>query len=170
MGLAKRLRKKYSRPLKIWDKEKIAIDKDLMKRYGLKNKKEIWRAESLLRKIRERARELIALRATGKGEEETKKFIQKLNRQGILNKENAEIDDILELSIEDILKRRITSIIFYNLNKAKSIKEARQLVVHNHVYIGERIINSPSYLVPKEEEKMINIDKPTTIKNGEQSA
>ncbi|MCW1311380.1 MAG: S4 domain-containing protein, partial [Candidatus Rehaiarchaeum fermentans] len=72
--------------------------------------------------------------------------------------------------IEDILKRRITSIIFYNLNKAKSIKEARQLVVHNHVYIGERIINSPSYLVLKEEEKMINIDKPITIKNGEQSA
>lgn len=169
MGLAKRLRKKYTRPIKIWDKERIKRDKDLMKRYALKNKREIWKMESLLRKIRERARGLIALRAMGKGEEESKQFIKRLYELGVLKNENAEIDDVLEISLEDILRRRLSSVLYYDLKLAKSVRDARQMIVHGHVYIGDRIILSPSYLVKRYEEKLIgiNLSRESNIKNGE---
>ncbi len=164
MGLAKRLRKKYERPLKLWDKQRIARDKYLMKAYALKNKKEIWKAESLLREIRRRARELIGLQALGKGEEERKEFIKRLYDLGLLKSQEAEIGDILELTVEDILKRRLASVVFYNLKLTKSIKQARQLIVHEFVYVGDRRVTSPGYFVKREEEKLITLKR--EIENG----
>ncbi|MDP7610203.1 MAG: 30S ribosomal protein S4, partial [Candidatus Woesearchaeota archaeon] len=43
MGDPKKQRKKYSKPSHPWQTERIEVEKVLMKEYGLKNKKEIWR-------------------------------------------------------------------------------------------------------------------------------
>jgi small subunit ribosomal protein S4 len=38
---------------------------------------------------------------------------------------------------------------------AKTINQARQLVSHGHIAIGERIVSVPGYLVTREEESKL---------------
>lgn len=78
-----------------------------MREYGLRRKREIWKAESILREYRRRAREL----AAKKDKEGEKVLLEKLNRLGLLEK-NAELDDVLSLSLEKILDRRLQTIVF----------------------------------------------------------
>jgi ribosomal protein uS4 len=98
----KKSRKKYEKPVRRWDKERIEKEKELLKKFGLRRKKEIWRAEALLRKFRRLARKLIA----SPNKEEEKILIKKLASLGIL-KEDANVNDVLRLNVEDILKRRL---------------------------------------------------------------
>lgn len=156
----KRWRKKYEKPTKPWDKARIEREKQLLKNFGLRRKREIWRAEALLRKYRRLARELIAK----KDKEKEKIIIQKLRRFGILDK-GTTLDDILGLTVEDILKRRLQTIVFEK-GFANTIKQARQLIVHGHVMINGRKIVYPSYLVPKEEEDKIQVKKLVMVKKG----
>lgn len=147
----KKSRKKYERPLRPWDKQRIEKEKELLKQFGLRRKREIWRAEGILRKYRRLARELIAKPDKAK----EKILIDKLVKLGILN-ENATLDDVLSLSIENILERRLQSVV-YKKGLASTIKQARQFITHGKVRIGKRKIVYPSYLVPKEEEDKIEV-------------
>ncbi|MEM5836184.1 MAG: 30S ribosomal protein S4 [Candidatus Aenigmatarchaeota archaeon] len=148
----RRLKKKYETPRKPWDKERLEKEKELMKKFGLKNKRELWRAEAMLRKYRRMARELIAK----KDKEKERMLIEKLKRIGILREGNA-LDDILALTVEDVLERRLQTIV-YRKGLANSIKHARQLISHGHVKINGRKIQYPSYLVPLEEESGIEVE------------
>jgi len=154
----KRSRKKYETPRRPWDKERIEREKELMKKYGLRRKREIWRAEAILRKYRRMARDLIAK----KDKEREKVLIQKLERMGILNG-NATLDDVLSLTVEDILERRLQTQVFKK-GLANTIKQARQLIVHGHIFINGRKIVYPSYLVSKEEEDKIQLSPKIKLK------
>jgi small subunit ribosomal protein S4 len=160
----KKPRKKYERPLKLWDKERIEREKILVKSFGLRRKKEIWRAEALLRKYRRMAREL----AAKKDKEKEKMLVDKLIKVGLLQ-EGADLDDVLDLTLEILLERRLQTIL-QKKGLVNSVKQARQFITHGHVRIGERRIVYPSYLVSKEEEGKIQIDivvnKPKVIANG----
>lgn len=145
----KRIRKKYEKPTRPWDKERIEKEKELIKNYGLKKKQEIWRAEFILRKYRRLAREL-----TAKSDKDREKaIIGKLIKLGLLN-DGASLDDILSLTVENVLERRLQTIVFRK-GLANTVKHARQLITHGHVLIGERKIVYPSYLVSREEEGKI---------------
>ncbi|MEM5834932.1 MAG: 30S ribosomal protein S4 [Candidatus Aenigmatarchaeota archaeon] len=146
----RRLRKKYETPRRPWDKERIEEEKVIMKEYGLKRKKELWRSEALLRKWRRIAKSLVGK----KDEKKEKELIQRLNVLGILN--GGTLDDVLGLTVRNILERRLQTIIFRK-GLANSPKHARQLIVHGHVRINGRKILYPSYLVKKEEEDKIEV-------------
>ena len=146
----KRFRKKYEKPFKRWDKARIEKEKELMKKYGLKRKKEIWRAESIARKYRRIARELIAK----KDEKMEKIILEKINKYGFIEAKN--IEDVLNLTAENILKRRLQTVV-YELGLANTIKQARQLIAHGHIAINGRKVTWPSYLVKKEEENKIQL-------------
>jgi small subunit ribosomal protein S4 len=149
----KKIRKKYERPKKLFDKQRIGRDKELFKTYGLKAKKEIWRTETILRKYRRLAREL-----TGKENKEKEKLIiGKLIKFGMLN-DAATLDDILGLTIENILERRLQTIVFRK-GLANTANHARQLIVHGHVVLDGRRMPYPGYLVSREEENSIQITK-----------
>jgi small subunit ribosomal protein S4 len=145
----KKQRKKYEKPVRPWDKVRLEKEREILKKYGLKNKKEIWRAEALLRNYRRTARELSA-RAN---EEKEKSLIQKLVKLGMLS-ENANLDGVLSLTIENILDRRLQAIVFKK-GFANSAKQARQLITHGHIVVNGRKIVYPSYLVPSNEENII---------------
>lgn len=152
MGHPRKLRKKYSTPRHMWRKERIEEEKKLKKIYGLKNSREIWKAGFRLRKIRAEARKLLA--STGEEAEKRKNMlIKSLARIGLL-KEDATLDDVLGLKITDILERRLQTIV-YKKKLANTIKEARQLIVHRHIKIGDRIVNVPGYIVRVDEEDKI---------------
>lgn len=147
----RKIRKKFKRPKKPWDSGRIADEKKLMKVYGLKNKRELWRAQEILRQYRRRARELIAV----KDPEMQKALTEKLVKLGILSKD-AELDDVLALAITNILERRLQTLVSKR-KLADSPLHARQLISHGHVFVGGRKAKFPSYIVPSEEESRIFI-------------
>jgi small subunit ribosomal protein S4 len=152
MGDPKRHRKRYETPSHPWRKERIEKEKELVRKYGLKKKRDIWKAESRLRRIRRLARNLLGSHGEQAQQEEAK-LVGKLQKLGLLKGE-ADLDSVLGLNIEDILERRLQSLV-HRKGLAKSPKHARQLVVHGHIRVGGRRIKSPSYLVPVEQEETI---------------
>jgi small subunit ribosomal protein S4 len=150
----RRFRRSWEPPKHPWRREVLATEVELIGKYGLRNKRELWKTRTILRKIRSRARSLLALPPLERMKEE-ENLKRKLINYGLVN-ENATIDDILSLTVEDILKRRLQTII-YEQKLAKSIYHARQLIAHRKVIVGKNIIASPSYLVKKDEENQIRL-------------
>lgn len=150
----RRFKKKWEGPRHPWRKEILLAEIELIGRYGLKNKRELWKMRTVLRNIRKRARALLALPPNERAIEE-EKLKRLLLRYGLIE-ENADVSAVLSLTIEDILKRRLQTILFEK-KLANSIHHARQLIAHKKVAIGDRVISSPSYLVKKDEEDKIRI-------------
>jgi small subunit ribosomal protein S4 len=78
-----------------------------------------------------------------------------LNRMGLV-KESATLDDVLNLKIEDILERRLQTIVMRKIGSKSAIR-ARQVVSHCHVSIGNRTVNLPGYMVRTDEEQNISV-------------
>ena len=106
----RRLRKKYKTPRKPFERDRLIEEIRLVGYYGLRNKKELWRAKTLLSEFRRRARKLLAIDPSERVKEE-KALIDKLYRLGILDKD-ASLDDVLRLRVEDILERRLQSVVW----------------------------------------------------------
>ncbi|MBI2550705.1 30S ribosomal protein S4 [Candidatus Woesearchaeota archaeon] len=152
MGDTRRFKKSYTRPLKVWDDARIEGEKKLTKGYGLKNKKEIWKAESMLRRFKAQAKKLIATRGK-QAEKEKQQLLTKLASLG-LTTQNADLDTVLGLTMSNILDRRLQTIV-NNKKLARSITQARQFIVHEHILVGGKKVSVPSYLVRKSEEDTI---------------
>jgi small subunit ribosomal protein S4 len=161
MGTAKKPSKKYKSPLRIWDKPRIERDKILRKKYGFKNKKELWKVESVLRNTRLRARELVGLKALNLGQEEEKEFIATLSKRGLVSS-NATVDDVLELNLENFMDRRLQTFVLKK-EMARSIREARQIITHRHIVVDGKIIAGPSYMVKKDEEDKIEFSETSPL-------
>lgn len=151
MGDPKKHRRKYDKPLRPWDQKRIEEEIDILKKYGLRRKNEIYRAESILRNFRRNARKL----AAKKNERQEKELIAKLCRLGLIEKD-ASLDDILELKLENVLERRLQTVIFRK-GFAKTLKQSRQFIVHGHVKVNKVRIKWPSLIVPKDFEGSIQV-------------
>ncbi|MAG52571.1 MAG: 30S ribosomal protein S4 [Nanoarchaeota archaeon] len=162
MGSPKKPRKKYKKPLVVWQRELIDEQKELIKEYGLKNKKEIWRTEGFLKQIRDQAKKLIATESE-QSQKEKEQLVTKLVGLGLL-KSSSKIEDILTLTIKDILERRLQTVV-QKKDISKSIKQSRQFIVHGHIGIKEEKINVPSYLVPVELENKITFNPASKLSN-----
>jgi len=141
-----RKHKKFDRPRQAFDSERIKAEDLLVEKYGLKNKKELWKVKAQLDTIRRQAKKLI----DGSEEDQTV-FINKLKGEGF-NSENPV--DVLALTEEDILNRRLQTVIVKK-SIATTLKGARQLITHKHVLVDGRIVNIPSYKVSVNEESRI---------------
>ncbi len=156
-----RKRKRYSKPLKPFESTRIKKENLLLEKYGLKNKREIWKAKEKVKRIREEA--IKFLTAT---KEEQELFLSRLKKLGFVG-EKARIDDALAINEETIFNRRLQTIVLKK-EIAKTAKGARQLVVHGHIKIGERTVDIPSYLVSKKEEQETKIKEKTKNKKIEE--
>ncbi|MEM2439719.1 MAG: 30S ribosomal protein S4, partial [Candidatus Bathyarchaeia archaeon] len=134
----------------------------LLGQYGLRNKRELWRHKTMLSNFRGIARSLI-----GKPPEERRKMeeqlLTRLKKLGIIH-ETAVLDDVLDLTVEDILERRLQTIVFRK-GLAKTIYQARQLITHGHIAIGNRRVTVPGYLVTREEEEQVNYAQDSPLAN-----
>ncbi|MEK6934642.1 MAG: 30S ribosomal protein S4, partial [Nanoarchaeota archaeon] len=162
MGDPRRLKKKYSGPQHPWEATRIEQEKKLIEAYGLKNKKEIWKSSSFLRKIKSQVKTLIAS-TTEQAKKEEKQLLKKLQKLNLLDA-NAKIEDVLNLKIENILDRRLQSQV-YKRGLARTPKQARQFVTHGHIQILDHEVNIPSYLVEMEEEAKIIFSPTSELKN-----
>ena len=159
MGDPKKQRKKFETPRFSWRKDVLQEELKLLGQYGLRNKHELWRHKTTLSKARGIARSLIS-----KSEEERAKMenelLSQLKKKGVLQ-ETAVLDNVLDLTIEDILERRLQTIVFRK-GLARTIFQARQLITHGHISINGRKITIPGYIVQKDEEPTItySVDSP----------
>lgn len=153
MGDPKKPRKKWESPKHPWIKERLQREIELVGKYGLKNKREVWRAETLARKLRHQARALLALPEDERAQA-GRALLDRLYKMGLVEK-NATVDDILGLTASHILERRLQTIV-YKKGLAKTIYQARQMIVHGHIAIAGRRVTSPGYLVSRDEEPLID--------------
>lgn len=142
--------KKYRKPKQLYNLARIKEENELIEKYGLKNKREIWKADARIINIRKHAKSLITADA-----KEQKRFLEKLNKLGF---KSEKIADVLALNKDDWLRRRLQTIIVKK-KLANTSRHARQLIVHKHIAINGNIVNCPSYIVKRDEEDKIEIIK-----------
>lgn len=165
MGDPRKKRKQYEKPKKLWDKKRIEVESKLVEEYGLRNMRELWRTQTELRKIRREARRLLAAKEAG----QEKRSQQLLDRAKsyIVRKADIVLGDLLSLNVHDLLARRLQTIIVKK-HLAKSMKQARQFIVHGHIAVNGNKVTSPSYVVKfSEEDKIGWYSKPVVISNEE---
>jgi small subunit ribosomal protein S4 len=157
MGYPGKNHKSYQTPKRPWEKSRIESETRLVIEYGLRNKREVWKAQEHLRKYRKAARNLLALGSSvaHKDVYDSKKeeLISHLQRAGLLGPD-ANIDDVLALKVQTQLERRLQSIV-YRRGLARSPKQARQLITHGHIAIAGRRVNIPGYHVTRTDEVQI---------------
>ena len=144
----RRQHKKYERPLRLFEKDRIEDENKFKEKYGLKNKKEIWKMKFAVKKIRNQAKGLIMSRP-----EEQDAFISRIVKKGLI-KSGAKIDDILGMTIDKYVERRLQTLVLRK-GFSTTAKGARQMITHRKIMIGDRIVNVPSYMINLEEEKII---------------
>ncbi len=147
----RKIKKRFKKPRMSWDSDDIKDRKDTMRNYGLRRRKEMLIAQEILRNYRRRARELIA----EKDERKVKLLIDKLVKLGLLDKGQS-LDDVLALSVNDILERRLQTVV-WKRGLAPTALAARQSITHGHVAIDGKRAKSPAYIIPVDEEAKIKV-------------
>ena len=160
MGYPGKAKKLYDTPNHPWQKARIEEETGIVKKYGLRNKKGVWKFASELRKYRGNTRELLGVMAAGNLPEDShyirdaNAIVRKLQLLGVL-KEDAKLEDILALKIDDLLERRLQTMVFRK-GFATSMKQSRQFIVHGHIAVNGRKTTIPSYMVLKADEDAIS--------------
>ena len=130
--------------------------------FGLKTKRELWKARTELSRLRKQARSLLALRQEVRQEKEPI-LMKSLSKIGLVG-DDSTLDDVLNLQVIDLLSRRLQTVVLKKFG-FKTPYQARQAVVHGHIMIGDRIVNIPSYTVSTEEENNILISPDSSLEN-----
>lgn len=147
--------KKYETPLHPWKESRIRAERELIKKYGLKNHVEVWKAKTYLGKNRHHARELLAKvgTPTPQVKKESDQLLNHLTHMGILPM-GSSLDDVLALDIDTVLNRRLQTLVYLK-GFSSTPFQARQLIGHGHIAIGPQKVTVPGYMVPKEQETLI---------------
>lgn len=155
MGDPKFSKKTYSTPRHPWEKERIDAEREILIRYGLKNKRELWKGMAMLDSMRTQARQLQAKIRTNDpaSMKQLNALTTRLERYNI-SKNTGSLDDILSLNLDNVLERRLQTIV-YRKSLAKTINQARQLITHGHIAMNGRRVTIPGILVEQAEEDSI---------------
>ena len=153
MGDPKFPGKHYNTPSHPWQKVRIEEERTLTQQYGLKNKKEIWKANTKIRSMRRQARKLTATSGDEQAQKEKSLLLAKLNRLGMLEQESG-LEDVLRMTPENILDRRLQTQVYLQ-GLSSTAKQARQLIVHGHISVDGAVTRVPGMIVTKLQEKNI---------------
>jgi len=170
MGNPKFARPKTRTPSHPWKQARIDEEHALKEKYGLKKvggMREIWREKSALRRHRNQAMKLIGRVDTSEGHfaREKTDLVESLRRKGLLP-EGSGIDDVLQITVEHMLSRRLQSVVFYK-GLAPTMRSSRNLIVHGHVCIDNQRMTVPGYHVLKHEEDMIQYSSNSPFADSE---
>ncbi len=167
MGDPKKQRKKYETPRHPWRRDQLDVELRLMGEYGLRNKRELWRYKTMLSEMRGIARSLLA-KSGSEREQAEQAFLTRLRRMGLAG-EAASVDDTLDLDIRNLLERRLQTIVFRG-GLAGSPSQARQMITHGHIAVGDHIVSVPGYLVSRADEDRVKYAAESALAKGDHPA
>ena len=154
MGDPKFPSKHYNTPSHPWQKVRIEEERTLIHQYGLKNKKEIWKANTKIRSMRRQARRLTASSGDEQAQKEKGLLLSKLNRIGLLEQDSG-LEDVLRMTAENILDRRLQTQVYLQ-GLASTAKQSRQLIIHGHISVDGAVTRVPGMIVTRLQEKNIS--------------
>merc|ERR1719345_256171 len=148
--------KTFRKPKTPFAKERLDAEMKIVGEYGLKNKREVWRVQYALAKIRKAARSLLKL--DEKNEQrlfQGEALLRRMLRLGLLLENEKKLDYVLGLTTAKIMERRLQTKVF-KLGLAKSIHHARTLIRQRHIAVDKKICDIPSFIVRVDSEKYID--------------
>lgn len=149
-------RKTFKTPRRPYEKERLDAELRLVGEYGLRCKREIWRVQYALAKLRKAARTLLTLEPDDpKRTFEGAALLRRMSRYGLLADDEMELDKVLQLTTQKLLERRLQTKV-YKQGLAKSIHHARVLIRQRHIRVGSQLVNVPSFNVRTASEKHID--------------
>ena len=154
MGDPKFPSKHYNTPSHPWQKVRIEEERTLIHQYGLKNKREIWKANTKIRSMRRQARKLTASSGDEQAQKEKGLLLSKLNRIGLLEQDSG-LEDVLRMTAENILDRRLQTQVYLQ-GLASTAKQSRQLIIHGHISVDGAVTRVPGMIVTRLQEKNIS--------------
>jgi len=148
--------KVFRKPKRPFEKDRLDAEMKIVGEYGLKNKREVWRVQYALARIRTAARTLLTLDEKS----ETRMFqgealLRRMTRMGLLLENEKRLDYVLGLTTAKFMERRLQTKVF-KLGLAKSIHHARVLIRQRHIRVGKQICDVPSFLVRVDSEKHVD--------------
>merc|ERR1712054_226957 len=125
--------KTYKVPRRPFESARLDSELKVVGEYGLRNKREVWRVQLTLSKIRRAARQLLTLdEKDPKRLFEGNALIRLLVRVGVPDESRMKLDYVLALKVEDFLERRLQTC------------------------VGKLIVNVPSFIVRLDSQKHID--------------
>ncbi|KAJ6728215.1 30S 40S RIBOSOMAL PROTEIN, partial [Salix koriyanagi] len=125
--------KTFKKPRRPYEKERLDAELKLVGEYGLRAKRELWRVQYALSRIRNAARMLLTLdEKNSRRIFEGEALLRRMNRYGLLEESQNKLDYVLALTVENFLERRLQTLVF-KAGMAKSIHHARVLIKQRHI-------------------------------------
>eukprot|EP00824_Muranothrix_gubernata_P026156 TRINITY_DN897_c0_g1_i1.p2 TRINITY_DN897_c0_g1~~TRINITY_DN897_c0_g1_i1.p2 ORF type:complete len:195 (-),score=38.16 TRINITY_DN897_c0_g1_i1:60-644(-) len=148
--------KTFKTPRRPFEKERLDQELKYIGLYGLKNKREVWRVQYTLAKIRKAARDLLTLdEKDPKRLFEGQALLNRMIRLGVLKEGEKKLDYVLGLTIPQFMERRLQTKVLKN-KLAKSVHHARVLIRQRHIRVGKQMVNIPSFMVRVENDQQID--------------
>merc|ERR1739838_1009945 len=149
-----------------FEKEKLINELRLIGSYGLKNKREVWRLQLTLAKLRKAARVLLTMpekdpRRLFEGEA----LIRRMVRLGLLKESERKLDYVLGLTIAQFMERRLQTLVMKR-KIGHSVHHARVLIGQRHIAVGKQMVNIPSFMVRVSSEQHIQRSATSCFKTG----
>eukprot|EP00992_Anisonema_acinus_P010064 TRINITY_DN6288_c0_g1_i2.p1 TRINITY_DN6288_c0_g1~~TRINITY_DN6288_c0_g1_i2.p1 ORF type:complete len:197 (+),score=40.17 TRINITY_DN6288_c0_g1_i2:75-665(+) len=158
--------KTFKTPTKAFEKERLDREMKLCGEYGLRCKREIWRVQLVLAKMRSTARQLLTLPESDmKRQIDGAALLRRAQRYGLLDESKMKLDYALSLTTPDFMERRLQTVVF-KLGLAKSIHHARVLIRQRHIRVGRSIVTVPSFMVRKDSEKHVEFAPQSPFRGG----
>jgi small subunit ribosomal protein S9e len=158
--------KTYKTPRRPFEKERLDSELKLVGKYGLKCKREVWRVQLILAKLRKAARELLTLEEKDpKRIFEGHALLRRMVRYGLLDESMRKLDHVLSLKVEQFMERRLQTVIRKE-NISKTVHHARVMLRHRHIRVGKRMVDIPSFMVRKINDKSIGKPECSPLAGG----
>ena len=159
-------RKTSKTPRKPFDKDRLTNELRIVGKYGLRCKREAWRVQLTLAKIRKAARSLMTL-----AEDDPRRLfegdalLKRMVRLGLLKENERKLDYILGLTLNQFMERRLQTVVAEK-KLANSLHHARVLIRQRHIAVGKQMVNIPSFMVRVSSEQHIQIAPTSVFKTG----